>query len=72
MEVCISTKQNLMTMTKTELRAYLVEHREDEEALHLYLDKAHTENPNSRIYSPDENVSDAVAEYIQSLDRQQD
>jgi hypothetical protein len=68
----MSAKPNLMTMTKTELRAYLLEHREDEEALHLYLDKAHTDNPNSRIYRPEENVSDAVAEYIQNLGQQQD
>jgi hypothetical protein len=68
----MSVKPNLMSMTKTELRAYLLAHREDEEALHLYLDKAHTANPNSRIYSPEENVSDAVAEYIQRLGQQQD
>ena len=66
----MSAKPNLMTMTKIELRAYILEHREDEEALHLYLDKAHTDNPNSRIYSTEENVSDAVTEYIQNLEQQ--
>jgi hypothetical protein len=60
----MSTKQNLITMSKNELRAYVLEHRDDEEALQAYLDRVHAENPTSRIHTPEENVSDALAEYL--------
>jgi DNA-binding phage protein len=66
MEVCMSTKQDLMMMSKSELRAYVLQHREDEEALQVYLDKVHTENPNAHIHSPTEDVRDALARYIDS------
>jgi hypothetical protein len=65
----MSNKQNLTTMSKSELRDYVLQHREDEEALQAYLDKVHTENSNSPIYSPEENVSDALDRY---LERQRD
>jgi hypothetical protein len=65
----MSNKQNLTTMSKSELRDYVLQHREDEEALQAYLDKVHTENLTSPIYSPEENVSDALARY---LERQRD
>ena len=58
----MSTKQNLTTMSKNELRAYVLQHRNDEEALQAYLDKVNAENPNSRIHPPEENVSDALAQ----------
>ena len=60
----MSAKPNLMAMTRTELREYVLAHREDEEALHIYLDRVSTESPKSRIYSPTENVADAIAEYV--------
>ena len=60
----MSTKQNLTTMSKNELRAYVLQHRNDEEALQAYLDKVNAENPNSRIHTPEENVSDALAQYL--------
>jgi hypothetical protein len=65
MEVCMSAKPDFTTMSKFELRAYVLEHRDDEEALHAYLDRLHAENPSSRIYQPDDNVAEAVAEYMQ-------
>jgi hypothetical protein len=65
----MSTKQNLTAMSKSELRAYVLQHREDEEALQAYLDKVRIENPKSRIYSPEDNVSDALAQYL-DLDKQ--
>jgi hypothetical protein len=65
----MSTEHNLTTMSKSELRDYVLQNREDEEALHAYLDKVHTENPSSPIYSPEDNVSDALARY---LERQRD
>jgi phosphoketolase len=66
----MSTKQNLMMMSKHELRAYVLQNRDDEEALQVYLDKVATENPNSHIYSPDENVSDALARYLEQQNHQ--
>ena len=64
MEICMSIKPNFTTMTATELRAYVLAHRDEEEALHAYLDKLHTENQGSRVYKPDDNVADAIAEYL--------
>lgn len=60
----MSTKPNFATMTTSELRAYVLAHREDEGALQAYLDKLHSENPNPRVYKPDENVVEAIAEYF--------
>jgi hypothetical protein len=47
MEVCIGAKLHFVTMSKSELRAYVLEHRDDKEALHAYLDKLHAKNPSS-------------------------
>jgi hypothetical protein len=66
MEVCMSVKPDLATMTTIQLRAYILKHRDDEEALHAYLDKLHAENPSSRVYTPEDNVADAIAEYLQN------
>lgn len=60
----MSIKPDFATMNVTELRAYVLKHREDEEALHAYLDKLYAENQNSRVYQPEENVADAIAEYL--------
>jgi hypothetical protein len=60
----MSAKQNLITMSKNELRAYVLQHRDDQEALQAYLDKVHAENPNSRIHTPEESVSDALSQYL--------
>jgi hypothetical protein len=60
----MSEKPNLTIMSKSELRAYMLQHRDNEEALHVYLDKVHTENPNSQIYSPETNVGDILAQYL--------
>ena len=66
MEICMSGNQNFSTMTATELRAYVLAHRDEEEALHAYLDKLHAENRGSQIYNPDDNVADAIAEYLKN------
>jgi hypothetical protein len=66
MEICMNDKQNLKMMSTSELRAYVLQHRDDEEALYLYLDKVNIERPNSHIYSPDENVGDALAQYLEA------
>ena len=60
----MSAKPDFATMNKVELRAYVLEHRSDEEALHAYLDRLHAENPSSRTYRPDDDVVEAIAEYM--------
>ena len=56
-------------MTTIELRAYVLQHRDDKEALHVYLDKLHVENPSPRVYKPEDSVAEAIAEYLK--DRRQ-
>jgi hypothetical protein len=60
----MSAKQNLIEMSISELRAYVLQHRDDEEALQAYLDKVHAEKPISVIHAPEENVGDALAQYL--------
>jgi phosphoketolase len=63
----MSTKQNLNAMSKSELRAYVLQHRDDLEALQTYLDKVQTENTSrSRVHSIDENVSEALDRYLEN------
>jgi hypothetical protein len=64
MEVSMSAKSELMAMTKTELRNYVLANRDDEEALQVYLDRVAAESPKSRVYSPEENVENLIAEYV--------
>lgn len=62
----MSVKPDFATMTTLELRAYVLAHRDDEEALHAYLDKLHVENPSSRMYSSEDNVAEAIADYLKN------
>ncbi len=62
----MSVKPDFVTMTALELRAYVLAHREDDEALQAYLDKLHTEQPNSPVYQPDDDVAGAIAEYLKN------
>jgi hypothetical protein len=64
MEVCMSVKPDFTTMTMLELRAYVLANRDNEEALQAYLDKLHSVNPSSRVYNPEDNVAEAIAEYL--------
>lgn len=57
----MSVKPDFITMTTLELRSYILAHRDDDEALQIYLDKRHSENPNARVYQPDDNVAGAIA-----------
>lgn len=50
-------------MTAVELRAYVLVRRDEEEALHAYIDKLHAENKGLRVYKVDDNVADAIAFY---------
>ncbi|NJL37702.1 MAG: hypothetical protein HC840_19435 [Leptolyngbyaceae cyanobacterium RM2_2_4] len=61
----MNVKPDFATMTAIELRAYVLEHRDDEEALHAYLDKLHAENPSSQVYEPEDNVTEAITEYLE-------
>lgn len=65
----MSVKPDFATMTIIELRAYILEHRDDEEALHAYLDKLHAKNPSSRVYRPEDNVAEAIAEYLKNKEQ---
>ncbi len=60
----MSAKPDFATMTTPQLRAYVLEHRNDEKALQTYLDRRHAEQPDSQVYKADDNVADAIAEYI--------
>jgi hypothetical protein len=63
----MSTKQNLNAMSKSELRAYVLQHRDDLEALQTYLDKVQTENTSSsRVHRIDENVGEALDRYLEN------
>ncbi len=66
MEICMSVKPNFTTMTAVELRVYVLAHRDEEEALHAYIDKLHAENKGSQVYKPDDNVADAIANYLKN------
>ncbi|MBW4479247.1 MAG: hypothetical protein KME54_20925 [Tolypothrix brevis GSE-NOS-MK-07-07A] len=44
---------NFTTMSKTELKRYLLEHRNDTEAFHALMDKINAE-PNQKFYTIDE------------------
>ncbi|MGI0485935.1 DUF6887 family protein [Pantanalinema rosaneae CENA516] len=66
----MSVKPDFTVMTTQELRAYVLEHRDNEEALHAYLDRRHSENPNSRVYKAEDNVSEAITEYLESKRQQ--
>jgi hypothetical protein len=39
----MNDKPNFQKMTRKELRAYVLSHRDDEEAIHLYMDRLHTD-----------------------------
>jgi hypothetical protein len=67
----MSVKPDFATMTTIELRAYVLDHRDDEEALHAYLDKLHVEKPSSRVYQPEEDVAEAIAEYLKDKIRKE-
>lgn len=46
------TKPNFITMTKQELKTYVLEHREDAEAFNALMDKLNAE-PGTKIRSPE-------------------
>lgn len=62
----MNNEPNFTTMTVTELRAYVLAHREEEEALHAYIDKLHALNRGSQVYKAEDNVAEAIADYLKN------
>lgn len=54
---------DFVTMSKNELKRYLLEHRDDIEAFHALMDKINAE-PNQKFYSVDE--ADILEELIEA------
>ena len=66
----MSVKPDFAAMTAPELRAYVLAHRNDEEALQAYLNKLHAENSDSQVYQPEDDVAEAIAEYLKGKKQQ--
>ncbi len=62
----MSGKPDFAMMTAPELRTYVLEHRDDEAALQAYLDRRSVEHPSSRVYKAEDNVADAITEYLRN------
>lgn len=62
----MSVKPNFAAMSTPQLRAYVLEHRDNEEALQAYLDRRHSENPNSQTYKAEDDVAEAIAAYLKN------
>jgi len=65
------SKPNFAMMTKSELKHYLLEHRNDTEAFHALMDKVNAE-PNQKFYTVDEAdlLENLIAVKRQSKDNQ--
>jgi hypothetical protein len=57
------TKPDFLTMTKSQLKHYLLEHRNDTEAFHALMDKLNAE-PNQKFYTVEE--ADVLQELIKT------
>ncbi|BAU12913.1 hypothetical protein LEP3755_34480 [Leptolyngbya sp. NIES-3755] len=64
----MSAKPDFNSMTQSELRAYVLDHRDDDEALHAFIDKRRAENPPSRKYGAGDDISAAIDEYLKQLE----
>ncbi len=67
----MSMKPDFAAMTSQQLRAYVLEHRSDEEALQAFLDKRRSESPTSRVYRSEDDVAEAIAEYLEHKRQQE-
>ncbi|MDV2998251.1 MAG: hypothetical protein N4J56_007956 [Chroococcidiopsis sp. SAG 2025] len=54
-------KPNFQTMSKEELRTYVLNHRDDEAAFHTYMDKLHAQE--NRIEHPAVDSFDELENY---------
>ena len=50
-------KLDFKAMTRKELLAYILQHRDDDEAFHIYMDKVHAEPP-TEIYPAPQSIDD--------------
>ncbi|NJM70705.1 MAG: hypothetical protein HC862_10995 [Scytonema sp. RU_4_4] len=63
------TKPNFLTMSKSELKRYLLEHRNDTEAFHALMDRINAE-PDQKFYTVDE--ADVLQELIEAKHHSKD
>lgn len=54
-------KPNFQTMSMKELRTYVLEHREDDEAFYALVDRRRAANPNPILYPPPNTPEDREA-----------
>jgi hypothetical protein len=68
MEVCGISQPNFQGMSTKELRAYVLSHRDNQEAFYIYVDKLNTE-ANWVEMPPSESVDDLMnyPEFLQRL-----
>lgn len=50
------SKPDFTTVTRPQLRQYILEHREDEEALQIFIDRF--QNPNAKVYPAPKSLAD--------------
>lgn len=50
------SKPDFVTMTRPELRQYILEHREDDEAVSIYAERFR--DPNAKVYLPEQGFDD--------------
>jgi hypothetical protein len=67
----MSVKPDFAAMTSQQLRAYVLEHRDDEAALQSFLDRRRSENLTPRVYRAEDDVAEAVAEYLERKRQQE-
>lgn len=56
MEVCMTGQNSFMQMSRSELRRYILENRNDETALEIYLDRFR--DPNNQVHPAPESIDD--------------
>ncbi|MBA3923643.1 MAG: hypothetical protein H0X31_18900 [Nostocaceae cyanobacterium] len=49
-------KPDFATMTRSEFRQYILEHREDDEAVSIYVERF--QDPNAKVYPPTTGLND--------------
>ncbi len=50
-------KHDFQAITRKELLTYMLEHRNDDEAFHAYMDKVHAEPP-TEVYPASQSIDD--------------
>jgi hypothetical protein len=50
------SKVDFISMTRAELRQYILDHREDEKALQIYIDRF--QNPNNSVFPAPKTIDD--------------